>query len=81
MRLQLYLLLTLKMFAACAQEQDTSSWQLIRYKIQDETFFIKHSPNDPAHYFKRGNAKRDITMYEEAIIDFTKAIYRLGLKN
>src|ERR1700746_1034984 len=59
---------------AFSQMQDTSDYSKWRYKIQDESFFIKLNPNDPWHYYNRGNNKAKINDYTGAINDISKAI-------
>ena len=62
-----------------AQQQDTSNYEELRYKIKNEDFFLKYHPT-AIHYFQRANCKMQLKMYDEAIEDYTKTI-ELDSKN
>jgi tetratricopeptide (TPR) repeat protein len=53
---------------------DTSRYPIIRLYIKDRTSFIKSSPNNPEHYFKRGEYYVALSDLKSALADFTKAI-------
>lgn len=55
-------------------QADTIQYGKIRLMIKDMNFFIKNSPNNAEHYFKRGKYYFLIQDYKAALADFTKSI-------
>lgn len=53
---------------------DTSAYSKIRLYIKDINTFIKTSPDNPEHYYTRGEYYMQVNDLKRAIADFTKSI-------